>query len=166
MDSKKPSGNEARIRRIALATVIALTAAWSGNALSRTQPATNCDAGHDLQDLTAPVNNFVLKPVDHVPTEQGVSDLKSIDIDRVAGDTGTPLLNLAPHVNDTLQAIFEDDGSSLLEEASLEIQVAPIAESEEIPDLSELPDTDTPEGTSEKESDLPLLERQMYRIDI
>lgn len=166
MDSKKPSGNEARVRRIALATVIALTAAWSSNALSRTQPAANCDTGHDLQNLTAPVDTVILQRVDHVPIEQDGSDLQSMDIDRVSGDTSTPLLNLAPHVNETLQGIFEDDGSALLEETTLEIQVSPVAESEEIPDLSELPDDGVADGTVVEDSDLPLLERQMYRIDI
>jgi len=146
--------------------VIALTAVWSSNALSRTQPAAECDEGTELQTLTAPVESLVLTRVDHVPTEQDVSDLKSIDIEKVSRDTGTPLLDLAPRVNDALRGIFDDNGENLVDGTSLEISVAPIAESEDVPDLSELADDTAPDGASLEDSDLPLLERQMYRIDI
>ena len=166
MDSKKPAGNETRVRRTALVTIIALTAAWSSTALSRTQPATGCDTGNDPLNLPAPVDALVLNTVDHVPTEQDVSDVDSIDIKRVTSDNGAPILNLAPHVNATMHDVFDEDGAASVDEASLEIPISPIAESEELPELSELPNTGTPDGVSAEESDLPLLERQMYRIDI
>lgn len=166
MDSNSPSGNETRVRRAALVVIIALTAAWSSSALSRTQPATGCDGRHDLQHLSAPMDALVLDTVDHVPTEPSVSDLDSLDIETVARDPGTPLLTLAPNVNAAMRDIFETGNAAAADETSPEIPVSPVAESEEIPDLSELPETGTTDGVPEGESDLPLLERRMYRIDI
>jgi hypothetical protein len=166
LDSKQPSGNEARIKRIALASVLALTTAWSSNALSRTQPAAECAADVDLQTLTAPIEPLVLKKVDHVPTETDVASVDSIDIERVTADTSTPLLNLAPRTDEAIRSIFADDSAELAKETAGKIQVSPVAESEPVPDLSELPDDGSGEDVSVDESDLPLLERQMYRIDI
>ena len=166
MDSNSPPGNETRVRRAALVTVIALTAAWSSVALSRTQPAPDCDGGNDIKHLSAPAPALVLDTVDHVPIEPAAADLDSIDIENVARDTGTPLLNLAPGVNDAMREIFDGDNAALIDAAALEIPVSPIAESEETPDLSELPDNGTTDGAPAEESDLPLLERRMYRIDI
>lgn len=171
MDSKQPSGNEARVRRTALATVIVLTAAWSSTALGRTQTAADCDAGHDLQNLAAPVNSLILKPVDHVPMEQDVTDMESTDIDKVAADNGTPMLRLGPHSTQSLRGLFEDglfedNGALQSGDSMTELSVAPIAESEESPDSPELSEDSAVEGASVEESDLPLLERQMYRIDI
>ncbi|MDH3439660.1 MAG: hypothetical protein OEM63_02825 [Gammaproteobacteria bacterium] len=166
MDSIKPSGNETRVRRTALVIGIALAAAWSGTALSRTQPAADCGAGSDLLNLSAPVETLVLDTVDHVPTEPDVLDLDSIDIKGVTSDSGAPTLNLAPRFNDTMHDIFDEDSAASVDDTSLEIPVSPIAESEEIPDLSELPESGSADGVSTEESDLPLLERQMYRIDI
>lgn len=166
MDSNLPSGNETRVRRAALVTIIALSAAWSSAALSRTQPATDCNGENDLQTLSAPVDALVLDTVDHVPTEPNVSDLDGVDIDTVARVPGTPLLNLAPSVNIAIRDIFEADNAAPADETSLEIPVSPVAESEELPDLSELPETATNDGVAEEESGLPLLERRMYRIDI
>lgn len=164
MDSKTPVSTETRAARAALGVVIVATACWSSSALGRTQPGTDC--GSSLQALAAPIDTLVLTPVDHVPTEPGVSELDAINLEDATSDTGTPHLNLTPRVNDTLREIFDGDPDRSGDQAVQDVVTSPVAEFEDIENLSELPKNTSPVDSAVEDDDLPLLRRQMYRIDI
>jgi hypothetical protein len=67
-----------------------------------------------------------------------------------------------------LRDIFEATRETeVAQTATPEASSSPIAETEELPDISELPDNVSPVTTpGDEDIDLPLLQRQMYRIDI
>ena len=163
MDSRKPVSSETRARRAALVAAAAATAIWSGSALGRTQPDGDCIPADSLQGLNAPIESLQLEPVDHVPTEPAVPELADIDLESVTGDIGTPLLKLEPKVSEALREIFEagQDDSAIPELAT-----SPVADSDDVMNLSELNDDATPVDSEVEEDELSLLRRQMYRIDI
>ena len=98
-----------------------------------------------------------------MPTEPAVPELADIDLESVASDVGTPLLKLEPKVSEALREIF-DAGQ---DEATIqEVATSPVADSDDIKNLSELNDDATPADSEVEEDELSLLRRQMYRIDI
>ena len=165
MDSKKPVRNGTRARRAALVAAAAATAIWSGGALGRTQTdGPDCDRNPaaSLQALNPPIEVLVLKPVDHVPTDSDVSEISDIDLENVAGDTGTPLLKLEPQVSEALREIFDAEQDA----GTPEIATSPVADYEDVKNLSELNEDAAPGDAEVEENELSLLRRQMYRIDI
>jgi hypothetical protein len=134
--------------------------------MGRTQAEADCnEVARDLQRLEAPTEPLAITRVDHVTIEPNAADLASSEPEEIEDDTATPLLKLAPRVSNALRDIFDEQDR--VTEASLEFQASPLAESEEIPDISELPVENSPESQNEDEIELPsLLQRQMYRIDI
>ena len=165
MDSKKPSGNEIRVRHTALVVALGLTAIWSGSAMASTQPVTECSDAERLQGLIVSAESPALQPFGHIPVTD-VSELKSNNSDKGSRETITSFLNLEPSGNDVIETILKDDETAREEGTAIDIPIAPVADSDDIPDLSELPDSGVPTGAEDEESDMPLLERQMYRIDI
>ncbi len=163
MDSKKPVRAGTRASRTALAVAVTMTVCWSSGALGRTQPGPDCGVGAGLEEIRAPAGTLVLTPVDHVPTETDTSELASVELDTATDDNVAPLLDLSPQINETSREIF-DEGSD--DSRAQELTTSPIAESDEVKNLSELSDESTPVEATVEEDDLPLLRRQMYRIDI
>ncbi len=166
MDSKNAVSNGTRVRQATIAATLVITACWSAGALGRTQPEADCAADANLYTLSDPADSLVLVPVDHVPTMTDVSDIEAIHLEQATGDTGTPLLNLAPRVNDTLREVFADDGVQDAPSRQSDVSSSPVAEHEEVKNLSELADETSSTDAASEEDDLPLLQRQMYRIDI
>ena len=66
------------------------------------------------------------------------------------------------NVFETIDFVDEPDRITEVSESPL----SSIADTEELPDISELPDNVTPVAPINAESDLPLLQRQMFRTDI
>lgn len=163
MDSKKPGRTETRARRAALVAAAAATAIWSSGALGRTQPEGDCIPADTLQGLNAPIESLILEPVDHVPTEAVVPEIADIDLESVTSDIGTPLLKLEPEVSKALRDVFDAGQDDL---AIPEVATSPVADSDDVKNLSELNDDVTPADSEVEEDELSLLRRQMYRIDI
>ena len=168
MESKKPARSGTRARQATLAVAMITSACWSANAVARTQSEADCGARASLESITIadPVESLVLVPVDHVPTETDVSDIEAIHLQKATGDTGTPLLNLTPHVNNTLREVFGGDTEEVDETTINEVSSSPVAEHDDVKNLSELVDESTTDEAPGEDDDLALLRRQMYRIDI
>jgi hypothetical protein len=166
VDVKKPARHGTRAAHTTLLITIAATACWSSAALARTQPDPDCGVDASPETLADPVESLILKRVDHVPVEQEVSELEAINLERATGDTGTPLLNLAPRFNDTLREVFGKEASQEDESEATDVATSPVAEYEDVKNLSELTEEATPIDSTTEEDHLPLLRRQMYRIDI
>jgi hypothetical protein len=161
VDSKHPSGE--RIRPV-LAASLALAVFWCGNALARTQPEPDCaDVAKRLKSLDVPAESLTAKPVDHVPIILNTTDI----VDEVnADDMPTPLISLSPRAESALQDVFEVADEVVTEEVSAEVPSSPVAESEDLPDLSELPKDGTAAEAGDSDIDLPMLQRRMFRTDI
>ncbi len=168
MDVKYPSrDSNKRMRFAAVAATIALTTCWSSGAYSRTQSDVDCaEVARNLQSLEIPVKSLSLETVDHVPmtTEAAAFDAGEPDI--TAADSAAPLLDLTPRAESALRDIFDDSRQAWEADTAVELSSSPIAETEDIPDISELPKKAVQESQIDEDSDLPLLQRQMYRTDI
>ena len=138
--------------------------AGRGSAAARTQSEADCESvSRELQELEAPSITAIDHGKPHVesielalPDELGASD-KQIP---------APLLVLQPRVSSALQGVFDD--SLILAPGSMarDVAVSPLAETEESVEALDQADEPSPDNRSEEEIDLPLLQRQMYRIDI
>jgi hypothetical protein len=169
VDLKKPSRAGTRPTPLAaVASMLALAACWSSAAYSRTPNDADCDeVAKSLQSLDAASETLTLTRVDHVPIPADSSRLAA-EPAAASGDHATPLLDLTPRAADALRDIFEATRETeVAQTATPEASSSPIAETEELPDISELPDNVSPVTTpGDEDIDLPLLQRQMYRIDI
>ncbi len=166
MESKKAVSKGTRGRQATISAVLVATACWSAGALGRTQPDADCATGTGLDALSDPVDSLVLAPVDHVPTITDIAEIEAIHLEKATGDTGTPLLNLTPQVSDTLREVFAGDSQQEAGSQPPEVSSSPVAEHEDIKNLSDMADEARSADTVPEEDDLPLLRRQMYRIDI
>ncbi len=168
MDVKYPSrDSNKRMRFAAVAATIALTTCWSSGAYSRTQSDVDCaEVAHNLQSLEIPVKSLSLETVDHVPLINDATAFEAIETDITSTDSAAPLLDLTPRAENALRYIFDDSQQIRATDTAVEISSSPIAETDEIPDISELPRKAVPESVIDEDSDLPLLQRQMYRTDI
>ena len=149
---------------LVLAAGLLLTALWSGSAAARTQSEADCDSvSRELEQLEAPS----ITAVDH-----GTALVESIEL-ALPADFATagkklpaPLLVLEPRVSSALQGIFDDSLVLAPGSAKIDIAVSPLAETEETVETLDQVEEPSPDTRAEEESDLPLLQRQMYRIDI
>jgi hypothetical protein len=150
--------------RALTAASLALALFWSGSSQARTQPEIDCaDVAKQLQSLEIPAKSLAATPVDHVPVLTDAPVLaETVDAD----DMPTPLISLAPRAESALRDIFEDNDATAAEVVPAVAPSSPVAESEEIPDISELPDNVMPEAAGDDDIDLPMLQRRMFRIDI
>lgn len=165
MDSKNPT--KGSTWKVAIGAAVVLAACWSTSAGARTQAESDCnEIARDLQKLEAPVEPLTITNVDHVTIAPNAADLANSEPEASSGDeSATPLLKLTPRVNNALRDIFDERREA--EETSLELPTSPLAETEEIPDISELPDDSAPASQGEDEIELPsLLQRRMFRTDI
>jgi len=166
VDVRKPVASRNRATPAALLIAFVVSVCWSGATLARTQPESESGVETSLDGIAGPVS-LVVKTVDHVPVEQEVSDLEDINIERATGDTGTPLFNLTPRFNETLREVFgRDEADQEGDSQATDVATSPLAEYEDIKGPSELADDVAPVDSNTEEDDLPLLRRQMYRIDI
>ena len=154
--------------RTVLALAATLAAFWSGAAFARTQAAPDCaEMAKYLESLDTPPRTLAVNDVDHVVVQRdGTAQLEDDGVDVSTIDLSTPHLKLGPRVSNALQDIFGHGGKASFDKALGEVTVSPVAETEDVPELSELsvePDT---AGEADEEIDLPLLQRQMYRTDI
>lgn len=159
MDSTHPRRERSRAL---LAASLALALFWSGSSQARTQPETDCtDVAKRLQSLETPADVLATTPIDHVPVLTDTPVLaETVDADEMP----TPLISLAPRAESALRDIFDD--AEAADVVPVVTPSSPVAESEDLPDLSELPDNVAPVTTGDDEIDLPMLQRRMFRIDI
>ena len=168
MDLQNPTKGRKATAVLALAAAALVSATWSTAALGRTQTESECDRMvRDLEALDKPAMELAVRAVDHVAIKSDASALDASDLDSKADETATPLLRFAPRVSSALKDVFGEGGVTEVEEAILEIPASPIAETEDIKDVSEsLPDESIPVHQPEEGIDSPLLQRRMYRTDI
>ena len=159
MDSTHPTRERSRAL---LAASLALALFWSGSSQARTQPEIDCaDVAKRLQSLEAPTDVLATTPIDHVPVLiESPALAETVDADEMP----TPLISLAPRAESALRDIFDD--SETVDVVPAVAPSSPVAESEDLPDISELPDNVTPATAGDDEIDLPMLQRRMFRIDI
>lgn len=168
MDLKNRSReSNCRGHSVAAIATLALCAAWSTSAHSRTPTDADCGkAARDLKSLDVPAESLALTQVDHVPIPSASITLTKPDAESVAGEKATPLLDLTPRAESALRDIFDADRKSDARPMPPAVSSSPIAETEELPDVSELPDNVAPVAPLNQEIELPLLQRRMYRTDI
>ena len=165
MDSKKRSENESKVKHTALLVTLVLTASWSGSAVASAQLVTECSDTERLHAFIVSAESLALQPVEHIPVTD-VSGLNSNNSGKASRETITSLLNLEPAAIDAIETILKDDETTKDESTGIDIPIAPVADSDDIPDLPVMLDNGVPAGVENEASDMPLLERQMYRIDI
>jgi hypothetical protein len=154
-------------RRIAgLAATLALCTGLSATALGATTTSECDDLISNLRGLEAPVEAFSVTTVDHVSIEPIPSDIELLDAQSASSETAAPFLFLTPRVASVLRDIF--DVSSAMDDldASSEASSSPIAETNRIPDISELLDQSDSAGTTDNEINLPRFQQRMFRTDI
>jgi hypothetical protein len=152
---------------ISIVGVVALCIGWSASALSATTTEAECDAvTRDLRVLEVPVEAFSVSPVDHVSIETDPSsDLASLNTTDVAAETSAPFLYLTPRVATVLRGIFRATSVNGDANNSSDVASSPVAESDSIPDISELID-ESDSAARVEEIDLPLFQQRMFRTDI
>lgn len=165
MEDKNPSREGQLTGKFALFAMTALALGWSSAAQSRTQNEVDCF--DDAQE--ALTETLQISRIDHMPIPS-VARVSASDTEATeAADPNAPLLDLTPRAASTLRDVFETidfvDESDRITEIS-ESPLSSIADTEELPDISELPDNVTPVAPINADSDLPLLQRQMFRTDI
>jgi hypothetical protein len=162
-------------RRIAgLAATFALCAGWSASALSATTTSIECDdLIRDLRSLEIPTETLSVTTVDHVSIEPISSDIELLDAQSASSETAAPFLFLTPRVASVLRDIFEVPREQLPDQdeasettSSPFVNTLETAESNHIPDISELLDQSDPAGTTDNEINLPLFQQRMFRTDI
>ncbi len=155
-------------RRIAgLAAIVTLCAGWSASALGATTTTTECDdLIRDLRGLEIPVEAFSVKTVDHVSIEPIPSDIELLDAQNASSETVAPFLFLTPRVASVLKDIFDVSRALADQDVSSETSSSPIAETDRIPDISELLDRSDPAGAADDAIDLPRFQQRMFRTDI
>lgn len=165
MDSRKSSGNETRVGRTALVVALALTASWNSSAMASTQPMTDCTDTDRFESLIVSAESPALQPVDHIPAHD-TSEPQSSNFDQASRETVTSLLDIEPSASDPIESMLDDNETARETDTPLDIPSAPVADSDHLPDWSEPSDAGVPTGVEDGESVMPMLERQMYRIDI
>jgi len=168
VDSKSAQQSDTGTGYIAVMATLLLAVCWSASALGRTHGEVDCnDAARRLQEPGTPVESLALRQVDHVLAEP---DVDAFELKTAADNVATPLLDLKPSVTSSLHDIFDDNRHAAMTDTVRAIPASPLAESgksEEVPDIAELPGETEPSFQQlEEENDLPLLQREMYRIDI
>jgi hypothetical protein len=143
--------------KVAVAAAIALCAGWSSSALSAATAVTGCDAIDTLRTIELPVQALSVSTVDHVSIEPDPADIELLAVPDSVSETAAPLLFLTPRVASVLRGVFE---------VSSEIQSSPLAESDRIPDISELLDQLDQSAVADDDVDLPLFQQRMFRTDI
>ena len=165
MEDKNPAREGQWTCRVALFSLNALELGCSSDEQSRSQKVVDCFE----DDTEAIYETLQISRIDHMPIPS-VARVSASDAEATeAADPNAPLLDLTPRAASTLRDVFETidyvDESDRIAEVS-ESPLSSIADTEELPDISELPDNVTPRAPINAESDLPLLERQMFRTDI
>lgn len=164
MDSRKPSSILSSKGLAAIALTIALGAGWSAAAVGATNSDPDCDElARGLRSLDTPVQTLAANPVDHVTIDSGNRSLDAADLATEPVDSATPFLFLTPRVANVLRDIFGAHDQQYVPDANTDVPYAPVAEFE---DVSESVDGSAPASNAKEGTDLPLLQRQMYRIDI
>jgi hypothetical protein len=147
-----------------LAATLAMCAGWSASAFAAATTSVECDdMARDLKSLQIPVEALSVATVDHVSIEPISSDIEFLDAESASNETAAPFLFLTPRVASVLRDIF--DVSRDLE-ATSETPSSPVAESERIPDISELLDQTDPASAADGEIILPRFQQRMFRTDI
>ena len=164
MEDKNPSREGQLTRNVSIVAITAaLALGFSSAAHSRTQNDVDCftKANESLPET------LTISPIDHmpIPNVTTVSAPAAADVAEEE-DASAPLLDLTPRAESTLRDVFEAVDYVEPAEAVSELPLSPIAETEELPDVSELPDNVTPVAPIDSDIDLPMLQRQMFRTDI
>lgn len=144
---------------------IGLTASWSGNAMANTQPTTDCIDTDRFDGFIVSAESPALQLIDHIPTNDEF-ELESSNFDKDSKETLTSLLDIKPSASDPTESMLDDNKTVRETDTPLDIPSAPVADSDHLPDWSEPSGAGVPTGVEDGESVIPLLERQMYRIDI
>lgn len=144
---------------------IGVTASWSGNAMASAQPTTDYIDTDRFDGFIVSAESPALQLVDHVPANDE-SELESSNSDQDSRATLTSLLDIKPSASDPIESMLDDNETVRETNTPLNIPSAPLADSDHLPDWSEPSDAGVPTGVEDGDSVIPLLERQMYRIDI
>ena len=149
---------------VAIAALLLACASWSSDAVGRTQTEADCrnDVVHGLQSLDIPTEPLTIRRVDHIDLESTTPQLEPLDTEAPASDVATPFLYLTPHVANAMREIFESD----VADSPVTLPSSPLAESVPADESLEIPDDAAQPVDDAAEDHLPLLKRQMYRIDI
>lgn len=133
--------------------------------MASAQPTTDYIDTDRFDGFIVSAESTALQLVDHVPANDE-SELESSNSDQDSRATLTSLLDIKPSVSDPIESMIDDNETVRETNTPLNIPSAPVADSDHLPDWSEPSDAGVPTGVEDGESVIPLLERQMYRIDI
>ncbi len=191
MEVRYPGKNIAR--RCALGATVGLiaTLGWATSVLGATINQTDCDAFEKAAEPhESPVEALSISRIDHASPEVDGTAVSGLSPESAGFDSATPFLYLTPRVASVLQDIFEtkrdepalgppsDDHQSLDSQlrnhdrkpfVSSPLADVEIHEMEKNADTAPLFEKTLPaSGLSriDREVDLPLLQRQMFRTDI
>jgi hypothetical protein len=163
VEYENPSREGQLTRNVAvLAMAAALALGWSSAAQSRTQNDVDCFA--NAEEKMA--ESLHVSPIDHMPIPSASKVTSPDAVPAEETDASAPLLDLTPRAASTLRDVFEAVDYVESAEPVVESRLSSIAETEDLPDISELPDNSTPVAPVDADIDLPLLQRQMFRTDI
>jgi hypothetical protein len=167
VDSSHLPKKVATISTVALAAILALFGGWGSSALGATTCTTDCDAAtNDLERLEVAVETLSVSPLDLAGIEGEIPGADSAGAVFMSSDAAAPFLYLAPRVASLLREIFDATGEEISQGDFREVTTSPIAETVDGVDISELLDNAQPKSNLRDETDLPLLQRQMFRTDI
>lgn len=158
---------KAHSSKVAVAATIALCAGWSTSALSAATTEIECDAiARDLRSLEIPAGTLSVSPVDHVSIEPDSPEVEILDAQAAFSESAAPFLFLTPRVASVLRDIFDVSPEVRDQQGPNEGSTSPVAESDRIPDISELLEQSVPSTATDNEVDLPLFQQRMFRTDI
>ena len=146
-----------------VAVALLLVGTWSPQAFSASWSKSDCPESSDEIQPEMTLDGLTLDPVDHSAIEPTHTDIDEAAIAAATKEQVTPFLYLAPRVASVIKDVFgEAQDKAELEERSS----SPLAERDEVTPYPSSVDNNLPENTELDGSSLPLLQRQMYRIDI
>ena len=146
-----------------VAAALILIGTWSPQAFSASWSKSDCPEASDEIQPEMTLDDLALDPVDHPVIDPTSREIDEIDAAGAASEQVTPFLYLAPRVASVLKDVFgEDRDQAEMEESAS----SPLAERDEVTRFPSSVDSELPEGSDLEGSSLPLLQRQMYRIDI
>jgi hypothetical protein len=145
-----------------VALTLLMAGTYGSQAFGASWPETNCsESANDAQpEMT--LDGLSIDPVDHVTIEPTHSQIDGAALENATEEQITPFLYLAPRVASVVEDVFGEDG----DQATADSPSSPLAEHEEVTPYPRPVDNEIQDSVDLRESVLPLLQRQMYRIDI
>ena len=163
MEVAKPVSTNISVSTGLVVLTLLLIGTWSPQAFSASWSKSDCKESAEEIQPEMTLDDLTLDPVDHSAIESASTEIDEGAVADATNEQITPFLYLAPRVASVIKDVFGDHRDHAEPEDG---HSSPLAESENGAPYPRPVDSDLPETGELGETSVPLLQRQMYRIDI